>query len=86
MKSDKIKNIFIIILLVIIIVGGSMYFNNLIENKQTIRDQELISNASNFGYGQALQNIYDVVVKCQQIPLTFNNQTVTVIAMECLQK
>lgn len=38
------------------------------------------------GYEQAIAQVYQGAASCQQIPLTYNNQTLNLIAVECLQQ
>jgi len=36
------------------------------------------------GYEQAIIQIVNIAVKCDQVPLNINNQTINVIAVDCL--
>ncbi len=37
------------------------------------------------GYEQAVAQLFQQASSCQQVPVFFNNQTINVIAIECLQ-
>jgi hypothetical protein len=37
------------------------------------------------GYEQAVAQLFQQAATCQQVPVFFNNQTINVIAVECLQ-
>ncbi len=45
-----------------------------------------IINAQNQGYAAAVISIMQQAVTCQTVPLTFGNQTINLIAIECLQQ
>ena len=40
----------------------------------------------NLGYQQAIVQLMNNAATCQQVPVTFNNQTINIIAVECLQR
>ncbi len=47
--------------------------------------EEIKYNASLVGYNTAIYNIFSEVSKCQQVlPIEFNNQTINLVAVECL--
>ncbi|MGM5483370.1 MAG: hypothetical protein ACQER9_00460 [Nanobdellota archaeon] len=37
-------------------------------------------------YKTGVQDGYQQTVKCQKVPLTLNNQSINIIALECLQQ
>jgi len=43
-------------------------------------------NAYNGGVQDAILAIMQRAVQCQQVPLTFQNQTINLVAVECLQQ
>jgi len=45
-----------------------------------------IINAQNQGYASAIVSIMQQSSQCQQVPLTFGNQTMNIIWVECLQQ
>ena len=42
-------------------------------------------NAQNEGYQISILSIIQEAVQCKQVPLVFGNQTINLIAVECLQ-
>lgn len=80
------KNIVILILAIGIIVAGSYIgYSKFIElgvNKQN----EAYTIGLRQGYEQAIVQVAQEVAKCQQVPLTIQNQTINIIAVECLQQ
>ena len=75
------KQIMIIIILAILLVGtfGYLGYNKYTEYKQT-EQIELVQ----YGYSQALMQIAQMASKCEVIPLNIGNQTINLIAIECL--
>jgi len=43
-------------------------------------------NSAQYGYSQAILAIAQQAATCQQVPLMVGNQTINVIAVECLQQ
>lgn len=56
---------------------------------QQMRDQELTSilqQGVQVGYQQAVQQLIQQALTCQPVPVQFQNQTINVIAVECLEQ
>jgi len=64
----------LIIILILLLVGLLFYYNVLPKYNQKIAQQ---------GYDVAIQQIYGPVSQCQPVPITFNNQTINIISIEC---
>jgi hypothetical protein len=45
-----------------------------------------MEEVANLGYNYAMENLAKEVVKCEPIPFGIGNQTVNLIALECLPK
>ena len=78
MKKEKIKTIAIIILAVIILASASLVGVSKYSQTQQIKGSQI-------GYEQCIVDVMNQVTTCQPVPLTFNNQTINIIAIECLQ-
>ena len=76
------RNVFIGVLLVILLAGGLLYFNGLRAEKQIEKDALIRGEGAQI----ALTQIFNEVIQCKQLPLTVSNNTVTLIAAECLQQ
>lgn len=75
---DK-KNLVIISLIIVIIIGIlciAIPRYNLWQQSKGYR----------IGFQETLALIFQQAATCQQIPLTINNQTVNIIALECLNQ
>jgi len=77
MKREKIKTIIIIILAITILVGALFIAIPKYNQSQQIKGAQI-------GYEQAIIEVMQQVSTCQAIPLTFNNQTINIIAVDCL--
>jgi hypothetical protein len=50
------------------------------------KDNDIYQGGINYGYELAVTQMFSQVGSCQQVPLTVENQTLKVIAIECLQQ
>ncbi len=73
-----------VVLLAGMIIGSNLKPFDLITEEKM---QEIKYNASILGYNTALNQIYIEAIKCQQaLPIQFNNQTINLVAVECLNQ
>lgn len=75
----KNKTITIITLSIIILVGLSLF----LIPKYNINQQE---KGFKIGYEYAVVNVMQEVSTCKQVPITYNNYTLTIFAVECLNE
>ena len=80
-KGIKISMVVMIVLLVLAV--GYIGFDKYSDWK---RNQEfgIYQQGAQFGYEQAVAQLYNGASQCQQVPLTYNNQTINLVAVECL--
>ena len=85
--ANKKRNIIFIVLSVLLIlsVGYICY-----EKYSFWKQQKQISvyqQGAQYGYEQTITQIYQSVAppNCQQVPIFYNNQTINIISVECLQ-
>jgi len=79
------KILIITIILAILLVSAISYIiiDKYQEKKQ--REQiEIYQQWAQYGYEQAIIQIMQQVVTCQQVPLRIENQTINIIAIGCL--
>lgn len=79
---DRANNISLIVL-VLLVVGAFSYIGY---DKYLEMDQEKQILVFNQGTEYAVVQIMQSAVTCQQVPLTMGNQTINLIAVECLQQ
>ena len=86
MANNKSVVITISILVVLLLVAiGFIAFDQYSEWKAQA-DNQLFQEGMQTGYEQAIAQLYQGASQCQQVPVTYNNETVNVIAVECLQQ
>ena len=70
----------ILIIVLILVVGyyGLNYYNNF--------SQEIYEDGINYGMEYALVSILTEAVKCQQIPIDYQNETYNLFLVECLNQ
>ena len=77
--------VMIVLILLLVLAGGYIAFS-----KYTAWNQEnqigTFQQGAQYGYQQAILQIANQVATCQQVPLTISNQTINIIAVECLQQ
>ena len=80
------KNMVVIALVVLLVlafgyIGYGKYFDWKQEQEFSIYQQ-----GAQLGYEQAIGQLAQMAAQCQQVPITYENQTINVIAVECLQQ
>jgi len=82
------KKIFTVVwvLAVLLIIAVSYIGYSTYLNFKAQRDQNLFIQGAQEGFTTAVGQIFQVAGTCQQVPLTFENATLNLIAVECLQQ
>jgi len=85
MKNNK--NLYGIIAILILVIAG--FLVNVWYEKKAAEEQEeqlgIFQQGAQYGYEQAVIQVAQQAATCQQVPLTIENQTINLIAVECLQ-
>ena len=50
------------------------------------RDLSNFQIGAQYGYEQAITQLYQQAQTCQQVPIIYENQTLNIVAVECLQQ
>jgi hypothetical protein len=85
-KQTLIISVLILLLLGALSFIGYSQYNKYQENKQITAYatyQQGAEQGAQYGYQQAVSQLYDEVVKCQPVPVTIQNQTLYIIAIGC---
>ncbi len=77
------KTIAIIVMAVILLIAVGYIVDLKLGNAKEIRETEIFNNGAIEGYTFAIQNMMQEVSKCEPVPLTYANQTINLIALEC---
>lgn len=83
-NSNNMKIVLVLAVLLVVAIGyiGFDMYNEYSLNKQVAIYQEGLQ----YGYEQAVIYLAQQVATCQQVPITVENQTINVVAVECLQQ
>lgn len=85
MKPNKIKITIAILIVCLVLAVGYIAFDKYQESRQ--REQfSIFQQAAQYGYEQAVIQLVQQASTCQQVPVNVENQTINLIAVECLQK
>lgn len=95
-KRDKMRiaaTIFVITFVIVTSVYLSYYYfakypNILEEKEQTSLEinESIFIVGADYGYNSAVAQIFEESIKCEPVPITVDNQTINLIAIECLQQ
>lgn len=83
--ANKGTSVTIIILALLLVVAVAYIGYQQYQKKSTEKQNTLLQQGAQIGYQQAALQLYQEAVKCNQVPVTIQNQTINVIAVECLQ-
>jgi flagellar basal body-associated protein FliL len=91
MREEKSKKsgliIAVLFILLLVAVGYIVYVEIATRQaqKQLSIYQQGAEDGAQFGFEQAILQILQPALACQQVPLTFQEQTVNLVAVECIQ-
>lgn len=81
------RNVLIISILVVLLVLAIVYIGILQFSKaRAVRDNTVYGEGVQYGYQQAIVQIANQAVSCQQVPLKVENQTMNLVWTECLKQ
>ena len=78
----KMKVLVAFLVLIIVVIGGFLIYTFVIAPSIS----GYVVDKQNEGVQFALVSVFQAAGNCQQVPLTFNNQTINLVAVECLQQ
>ncbi len=95
-KRDKVRIVLTVFIISFVIVTSIYlsywYFIQLPQVQEEQIKQSLVINNSllrigaDYGYSSAIQQVFEESIKCEPVPITFNNHTINLVAIECLQQ
>lgn len=77
------KVLIIVIILAVLLVSTISY---ILIDKYQEKKLEIYQQGAQFGYEQAMIQIIQQAITCQQVPLRIGNETINIIAVGCLQQ
>ncbi len=82
---DKQKKIVIGLIILLALALGYILISSYVTHKQK-KDLGIYQQGAQYGYEQAILQVAQQVSACQQVPLTVGDQTINIVAVECLQQ
>ena len=82
MEKGKSRTLVWILIAVIVVLAGLLIY--LLAVKPAITGNAV--KMQNAGFTYAIYSIMQQAAQCQVVPLTFGNQTINMIAVDCLQQ
>jgi hypothetical protein len=80
----KRKHTVVILAVLLVLALGYIVFDAYSEYKQQ-QDFSLFQQGAQFGYEQAVTQLFQQALTCQPVPVFIENQTLNLVAVECLQ-
>jgi|TARA_Y100000034_G_scaffold125547_1_gene175436 predicted Na+-dependent transporter len=75
----------VIVTLLLLLAVGYIGFNFYEQDKQQ-KEADTFQQGAQYGFEQAILSVTQQAATCQQVPLIVGNQTVNMIAINCLQQ
>lgn len=79
-------NIVVVVLSALLLLAVGYIGYNFYSDAKLQEQMEIYQTGAQVGYEQAVSQMFQLGMSCQQIPLTVENQTMNLIAVECLQQ
>ena len=83
-KGNKQAIVILVLGILLLIAIGYIAFSFYV-NWKVQQDTGIFQVGAQYGYEQAVAQIFNTASACQQVPLYYENNTINVIAVECLQ-
>ena len=80
---NKQTTALIIVVILLVLAVGYIVVGKY-QQSQTQKQLAIYQQGAQLGYEQAVKQLFQQAVTCTQVPITFNNQTINLIAVECL--
>lgn len=81
--NKKIKIIAVVLAVLLLLSAGYIVYEKFVVWKQQ-KDVSIFQSGAQYGYEQAVSQLFQQAQSCQQVPIFFNNQTINIVAVECL--
>ena len=85
-KKNMNKQTVTVVVLLILLLGALGYIGyNSWEANKIAQQNQLLQTGAQYGYQQAVVDLAQLATTCQQVPLRIGNQTINMIAVDCLR-
>lgn len=80
------KTVLAILILAVLLIAAVVYISIDKYNAKKQKDQlSIFQQGAQYGYAQAVIQLAQQASTCQQVPVQVGNQTINLVAVECLQ-
>jgi len=83
-KLDKQKAVMLVLIVLLAIAVGYIGLGKFQERKQT-EQLQVFQEGAQYGYEQAIMQLVQQATTCEPVPVFVQNQSINLIAVECLQ-
>lgn len=80
----KKQTIMIGILVILLVIAGGYIGMGKYNDSREEKELGLFQEGAQYGYEQAVIQITGMAVRCEEVPLRVENQTINMIAVDCL--
>ena len=81
------KQTIVVVVLLVLLLGALGYIGyNYYTASKTAQQNTLLQTGAQYGYQQAVVDLAQLAVTCQQVPIRVENQTINMIAVDCLRQ
>lgn len=77
------KQLWVVVLILLVSIVGYIGYDEYTEYRLE-KDQQIALEVYQYANQQIVIEIFNIAVRCESIPITSNNQTVNLIAIECM--
>jgi hypothetical protein len=74
-----------IILAILLALALSFIFLNNYQKSQQEKQLDIFEQGAQYGYTQTVTQLFQQAITCEPVPIYVQNQTLNLIAVECLQ-
>ena len=71
-----------VLIVLVVLAFGYIGYDKYVDWKQE-KDFSTYQAGAQFGYQQAVMQVFQPASQCQIVPVTYNNQTINVVAVGC---
>jgi hypothetical protein len=83
----KFVSVLVFIVLAVLLVGSLSYIGvGIYKSDKQSAELEIFQQGAQYGYEQAVIQAVELAVTCEEVPFRIENQTIGMIATECLQR
>lgn len=83
----KERSVWVVVVLAVLLVGALIYIGvDKYFDWKVNKDNTIYQQGIEFGYQQTVIQLAKSAATCQQVPLVVGNQTINIIAVDCLQQ